>query len=444
MRNIRIEEGKRKEGYMTTDKDIEVASYIVRYMLTHKRLSLDILKDKFNMDDLQIRKCLIRVYFRGQIYGRIQQSKDGKVFLNFLGQDENKNLNTTTLTLDDIIDWNINEFDLDAIKSSIQANDAKKLSGQDVETESYDQDMLVSTPEDVEISRSKETSQKDFISVEMRIGISTYKLCIRIHVKNASQYMINDVRLKFNYEDFLKFDGLNPKHDVELEESYLWVNLGIINATQGKIFEIYFNQTQKKQIKIDGLMQYKSNDGFARVLRLYPIDFDTALPELIPQEVPIKYMKSFMKNKEIFKRIQGFGIQGLEDLEKAQLFLEKITEKFNFMQISKINKKNNYMSFYFAKTEVKSGETCEILVVPQIKKKVLAFYCCSPYEHIVVNVLRQLSFDFKKLLQEENILEKDQNLINLNCVKCGNVLEVFPPKNELVACRFCQLLQKPW
>ena len=429
---------------MSTDQDIEVASYIVRYMMSHKRLSLEILKDKFNLDDLQTRKCLIRLYFRGQIYGRIQQVTGGKIFLFFLEQDDNQELSAPTLTLDKIIDWDINEFDLDAIKSSIQVNDTKILTSYDAETESFNQDMLVSTPEDVEVSHSKETSQKDFISVEMRIGISTYKLCIRIHVKNASQDMINDVKLKFNFGDFLKYDGLNPKHEVKLEESFLWVNIGIINGAQGKIFEIYFNQTQKKQIKFDGLMQYKSKDGYARVLRLYPIEIDTIMPDFISQEVPINYIKSFMKNKEIFKRIQGFGIPEFEDFEKAQSFLEKITEKYNFIQISNINKENNYMSFYFAKTDVKSGESCEILVVPQIKKKVLAFYCCSPYEHIVVNVLRQLSFDFQSLLKEENLLEKDQNLINLNCVKCGNVLEIFPPQNEFVACRFCQLLQKPW
>ena len=256
--------------------------------------------------------------------------------------------------------------------------------------------------------------------------------------------MITDSKLKFNFGDLLKFDGLNPKYDIKLDESSLWVDIGIINAAQGKIFEIFFNQTQKKRIKFDGLMQYKSKDGFARVLRLYPIDIDTILPEFIPQEVSTNYIKLFMKNKECFKRIQGFGIPGFEDLEKVQSLMENQIEKYNFIQISKINKENTYMSFYFAKTEVKSGETCEIIVVPQIKNKVLAFYCCSPYEHIVVNVLRQLSFDFQNLLREENLLEKDQNLINLNCVKCGNVLDIFPPQNEFVACRFCQLLQKPW
>ena len=429
---------------MSTDQDIEVASYIVRYMMTHKRLSLDILKDKFNMDDLQARKCIIRLYFRGQIYGHIQQSKDGKLFLIFLEQNDNQDSNVQTLTLDEIIDWNINEFDLDAIKSSIKTSDTKVVTSYDTETESFTQDMIVSTPEEIEISRSKETSQKDFISVEMRIGISTYKLCIRIYIRNSSQDMITDSKLKFNFGDFLKYDGLNPKYDVKLEESSMWVDIGTINAAQGKIFELFFNQSQKKRIKFDGLMQYKSEDGFARVLRLYPIDIDTILPEFIPQEVSSNYIKSFMKNKEFFKRIQGFGIPGFEDLEKVQSLMENQIEKYNFMQISRINKENTYMSFYFAKTEVKSGETCEIIVVPQIKKRVLAFYCCSPYEHIVVNVLRQLSFDFQNLLRDENLLEKDQNLINLNCVKCGNVLDIFPPKNEFIACRYCQLLQKPW
>ena len=429
---------------MSTDQDIEIASYIVRYMMTHKRLSLDILKDKFNMDDLQVRKCLIRLYFRGQIYGLIQQINGGKLFLIFLEQNDNKDLNVPTLTLDQIIDWNIKEFDLDSIKSSIKTSDTKILTSYDTETESFNQDMLVSTPEEIEISRSKETSQKDFISVEMRIGISTYKLCIRIHVKNASQDLITYSRLKFNFGDSLKYDDINPKYNVKLEESFIWVDIGIINATQGKIFEIYFNQTQQKQIKFDGLMQYKSKDGFARILRLYPIEIDTILPEFTVQESSIKYIKSFMKNKEIFKRIQGFGIPRLEDLDLAQSYLEKITEKYGFLQISKINKENTKMSFYFAKTEVKSGENCEVLVVPQIKENVLAFYCGSPYEHIVVNVLRQLSYDFQSLLKEKNLLEKDQNLINLNCIKCGNVLDIFPPQNEFVACRFCQLLQKPW
>ena len=105
---------------MATDHDIEIASYIVRYMMTHERLDLEILKDKYKMDDLQVRKCLIRLYFRGQIYGRIQQINGGKLFLIFLEQDDNQNLNAPILTLDQIIDWNINEFDINSIKSSIK------------------------------------------------------------------------------------------------------------------------------------------------------------------------------------------------------------------------------------------------------------------------------------------------------------------------------------
>ena len=106
--------------------------------------------------------------------------------LIFLDQDDNQDFNAPTLTLDEIIDWNINEFNLDIIKSSIKTSDTKIITSYDTETESFNQDMIVSTPEEIEISRSKETSQKDFISVEMRIGISTYKLCIRIYIKNTS------------------------------------------------------------------------------------------------------------------------------------------------------------------------------------------------------------------------------------------------------------------
>ncbi len=431
---------------MSTDQDIQIATFIVRYMLTHKRLSLDILKDKFNLDDLQIRKSLIRLYFRGQIYGRISETESGKIFLVFSENVDNQDLNAPGLTLEEMIDWNINEFDLDAIKLSIQSSDHLKQTDRDndSETKSYNQDMLVSNPEDVEISRSKETSQKDFISVEMRIGISTYRLCVRFHVKNASQDLITDTRLKINFGNLLKFDGMNPKHEIKLEKSSLWIDVGIIEAKKGKIFEIYFNQVQKDKIQIDGVMQYKSIEGYARVLKIYKIEIDTILPEFNPKEVPINYIKNFMKNKEMFKRIQGYGIPGLNEIENSKSILERIIEKYNFMQISKIDKENSYMSFYFARTELKSGETSEVLVVPQIKKNVLAFYCCSPYEHIVVNMLRQLSSDLEEYMKNENLLDKDQHLINLNCIKCGNVLEIFPPQDEFVACRFCQLLQKPW
>ena len=69
-----------------------IASFIVRYMLSHKRLSLEILKAEFNMNDLQVRNTLIRLFYQNRKFGYLKKVDSGNIFLIF----SNKNPNAFT------------------------------------------------------------------------------------------------------------------------------------------------------------------------------------------------------------------------------------------------------------------------------------------------------------------------------------------------------------
>ena len=59
---------------MPSDSDTLMASFIVKFMITHQKIALNVLKEKFSFNDQQLREAIIRLYFRGKIFGKIQDN----------------------------------------------------------------------------------------------------------------------------------------------------------------------------------------------------------------------------------------------------------------------------------------------------------------------------------------------------------------------------------
>ncbi len=238
---------------MSFDQDQEIASYIVRYILDHQRISTGLLKNKFNVDDLELRKTLIRLYFRGQIFGPITTIDSGTTFIIFTHPDPD---NVEIPSIESLIDWDISKFDLETLKQEAINSLPLIHDFDEAETETV-------------YSRSKEKDQKDLISVEMVLDIICEKVSVSINIINSSDLPIINTRLRLNYGEKLKVVGVKPDYKLTIEDSYSWVEIGEIGPNQvKKIIILISQQIFGGFLEIDGILQYKNVEEYNRFIRL--------------------------------------------------------------------------------------------------------------------------------------------------------------------------------
>ncbi len=151
-----------------------------------------------------------------------------------------------------------------------------------------------------------------------------------------------------------------------------------------------------------------------------------------------------MKNKDMVKRIQSFGVSAITDINFGMKIMDEVSLDLGFKEISNINKKNIKMTFYFGTSLGPTGDLFEILMVPQIKNDILAIYTCCKYETIVANLIRHFCHKLLELFKAKGHFTEKDEIIDMNCIRCRKVMPIFPPKGELIACSNCKLLQKPW
>ena len=415
---------------MDNSRDLSIATYIAKYMLSHKRLSLEILKDEFKLDDHQVRQVLIRLFYQGKIFGFLKKSEIGSIFLNFPSIDSGIYLQDCSVQ--EIMDWDIAKFDLEKLR---------KISEPALENDNDFQN----TDNALAYSRTKETNQKDLISVEMFFDISCEKVALYVEINNNSLELIEMVILRINFENNPYIVGIKPDIPIKVEDNYFEVELGTINKTIQKKFIVFFDfgvNTIKLDVK--GYMRYKNFEGYARFIRLESINIDQTLPVFTPEMCDPKMVKTFMKSKHVSRRIQAFGITNLADVNLAFKNMIEVSQEIGFELISKVEKDHSQMVFFFAKFHNPSNEVFRILLVPQYKNNVLAFYCCAIYETIVANLIRKLCDNLIGKLRSKRLISDQDQLIDMNCIRCKKMMNLFPPKGDVIACSSCQLLQTPW
>ncbi|UYP45597.1 hypothetical protein NEF87_001882 [Candidatus Lokiarchaeum ossiferum] len=410
--------------------DLSIAAYIAKYMLSHKRLSLEILKDEFKLDDQQVRQAIIRLYYQGKIFGFLKASETGSIFLNFSSSDNEINLQDCSIQ--EIMDWDVSKFNLDELRKSAESA---------LENDNDFQD----TDSNPAYSRVKETNQKDLISVEMYFDIACEKVALHVHINNISPELIEAVILRINFENYFHISGIQPDIPLKIEENYCEVELGTIKKALQKKIIIFFDFGKRmNELSVNGYMRYKNFEGYARFIRLENINVDQTLPVFTPEKCDPKMVKTFMKSKHVNRRIQSFGITNFADTNLAFQNMIEVSKEMGFELISKVEKDQSQMVFFFAKFHNPSQEAYRILLVPQCKNNVLAFYCCAIYETIVANLIRKLCFNLVGKLRSKRLITDQDQLIDMNCIRCKKMMNIFPPKGDVIACSSCQLLQTPW
>ncbi len=412
----------------------QIASFLVHQMLSYSRISVEILKDQFHLDDLQFRKVLIQLYFTNRVFGSIFTSEEtGKKYLVFTPSTRHP----SQISLEHIIDWNLSMFDLSTLQAGALASPSKLTA--------EPKPLSFSVNSDQELFSTSETHQKDLISSEMTVGINTYTITASVILRNNSEASIRDVKFRLNFPPALIFINTIPTCIMERTTQSLSIELGEIGASQARRYVINFLPTKEHTpFLFDGIIQYKSVEGFARIIRLEAITITLDVPLIKNYNGTPAMISTMMDSPKIVKLLQGVGCPELDDMTQAHIYLEMVTQSLGFKRVEGMDSLPPHTSFFLGTSMNHLGKPYLILISPQVSNRILQFYVCCPYEMIGYSVLWKLSMKLQDKLRLEGLCPRNQYLIRMNCTVCNHLLEIFPPAGDPVACKYCQTLQIPW
>jgi hypothetical protein len=415
--------------------DNELGVYLAKQMLAgKKRISIPQILSELELNDRSLRESLIRLYYQGKIFGTL----DGEYFYF--------NTNESTITLEDMIDWAISEFDLGVLIANAQECIQPVAVSQEPECDSTSMTIpnQVSQTE-VEITRAKETAVEDQISVESRFLFAGNKLNLRIFMQNKSNVDIVQVRLKVQYpKHLIRFVGIRPNLEYIEQEDATWFACSDLSPNVGKNINILFLEKQRGKIEVDGYIEYRLITGEIKYIYLQHTVYEFAMPHLTPYNIDICEVRAIMKNPGFYKNIIAFGVPENLSLEQAQSMLVQSVETLGLANVSQIKKEDSIMEFLSGTVNTQTGEQIGVLVVPQVKDRVMQIYAASQNDQLVSNIHRHAYQMLHLNLMQEGFIGQDNPLVDLNCIRCGAVLGQFPPRNTQIKCRFCQAPQIPW
>ena len=135
-----------------------------------------------------------------------------------------------------------------------------------------------------------------------------------------------------------------------------------------------FRQDNYSRVNIEGVLQYNTEDGFARLMRIEPSTSEFYLPQFVAGTMNPDGIADYMKDPTNLKHILAFGVPiSLSDAQ-AQHYMEQVVSMMGFVNISKVMQDNFLMSFFSGQAETPTGDFLEILVVPQVKGNIMEIY----------------------------------------------------------------------
>jgi hypothetical protein len=413
--------------------DSELAGYLARALLKKSSLPiLQILEDA-GMDDRQFRESLIRLFFQGRVFGRL----DGRHLIF--------NTKNAAISIEEMLDWSVSDFNLsNLINVSVTKQETNTNEIHD-DNESLIHEMHAGVSSEVVITKAKEVSTTDLISCESRFLFAGNKLNLRIFIRNNSTVEIENIRIKLDYPyKIIQYRNIRPDLQVQVDEKNIWITIGTLAPEGTKNLTLIFQEITNGKIEVDGFVQYKSTEGFIRFLTMQHTVYEFQMPLLLPSMMCASDIQNFMKTKSVYRNIISYGIPGNLTVEQAQDYLEKSIADLGLTSISTIRKEDSIIHFMAGKIVTPEGAQLELLVVPQTKAGIMEIYAACKNDQIVSNLLRHASRMLKMYLMQDHIIGFLTTLVDLNCVKCGAVLGKMPQQKEEITCPNCQTPQIPW
>jgi hypothetical protein len=302
--------------------------------------------------------------------------------------------------------------------------------------------------------KKKETVSIEYVDQEDKIKL-VYKLqpfsghyLYSLLILNQSMAPITELKIRIRFPDFLTLCRSTPptvridSMIIEEDEKQVKLDFEDLKANSQKQINLFFCPTlleEKGEIK--SFLTFVNNADFVRA-----IDSDTVSIKFDPFTIerrilPTAEVKQFINKPEVKKAIRSIGIarDKVFDIDFFFSQIVKVTQSQNFQLISK-DKVNKIAWFYG--TELVSGD--DILVTGQVISGKIEWLAASENPHLLITILTNFINQFKEEMILLGIISSIDQLINLECKYCGNILQHFPKTGQSIKCSKCNYEQIVW
>ncbi len=294
----------------------------------------------------------------------------------------------------------------------------------------------------------KSIDQKDKIKLisELVPFGATYRYSILI--VNQSAAPITEVKIRILYPDFLDLIRYSPP-DIVVDsqttgnrgELLLKISYHKLSENSQKQYNFYFIPSSNKNVGVLSTdITFVNNQDFVRVLNSDPVEIKIEEVSIIQKLIPGEEIQKFLGKPGIKKAVKSIGIGNdiHSNINIYFIYIDQIIRMNDFQFIAKNEEKK---IVWFFGTEVNSNE--DVLIIGQITSRKIEFLAASNNHPILISILSRISGDFqKRLLSSINL--NIEEIYDLTCKHCGNILPFFPAKGETIKCNKCQKGQQVW
>ena len=302
--------------------------------------------------------------------------------------------------------------------------------------------------------KKKESVSLEYVDQEDKIKL-VYKLqpfsghfLYSLVVVNQSIAPITELKIRIRFPDFLTLCRSTPptvtidSMIVEEDEKQVKLDFEDLKGNSQKQINLFFcpNFLEEKG-DIKSFLTFVNNADFVRAIDsdTVSISFD---PFTIERKIlPTTEVKQFTNKPEVKKAIRSIGIANDKAFDIDFFFSQivKVTQSQNFQLISK--DKTNKIAWFYG-TELVSGD--DILVIGQVTSGKIEWLAASENPYLLITLLTNFVNQFKEEMILLGIISSIDQLINLECKYCGNILQHFPKRGQSIDCSKCNYEQVVW
>ena len=315
------------------------------------------------------------------------------------------------------------------------------------------QELLIFKGQKSQKTQKQETISLEYVDQEDKIKL-TYQLTpfggmyrYALLVFNESPASITEVKIRVRYPDFLMLSRSTPptikidSTNVE-EEKQIKIEYEELKADSKKQINLFFAPTNlDERGEIKSYVTFVNNADFVRALDSEPVPLEFDPISIERKIIPSSEISKFLQKSNLKRAIKSVGIGNDKDFDISFYFnqVEQTIQDQGFQLITKdLNRK---IAWYYG-TELVSG--ADVLVIGQIMYSKIEWIASSKNPFILISLLTEFLTNFTNRLLIRGMITSKSQVCDLECKYCGNILPIFPKKNEPVECRKCNYEQIVW
>ena len=297
------------------------------------------------------------------------------------------------------------------------------------------------------VQKLEDVDQENKIKISSEI--TPYGACYRYSLLliNESSAPVTEFRVRLKLPNLFDLTRHYPpslilaSSKIETGETQINFELSELNGESKQQINFYTSPTTiETKGEITAAASYINNKGFIRAINVKPKIIQNKSIKFEEKTIPSEDIGIFLRRNDINKAMISLGV-GVKKKPNLALFFNHITQLIklhNFKLIAKDEK--NRIAWYFAQ-ELESNE--DILVIGQIVANKVEFLAATVNPTVLTTLMINLSIDFKKSITSTGYVAIDQ-IYNLECKFCGNILPSLPKKGDSIICQKCNNEQVIW